>query len=188
MLVGLSPSYFFKDGRFTRLGVIIMPLLTRSYMSYCHVASGADPGFLKGGGVHLRRGYRIFPEGGWRHSQAPPSAPWTLSVWRHPPSEKLKNTLTLGHSQAPPPPLDIARVTSPNPHSPLSPPPPLDPPLHLRSTSNKRGGSNFGPNVKKPTSWPKGGGVRTPWTPPPGSATEPTRTCALLLTFHLFRW
>ena len=30
----------------------------------------------------------------------------------------------------------------------------------------KRGGSNFEPNVKKPTSWPKRGG-RTPWTPPP---------------------
>ena len=37
--------------------------------------------------------------------------------------------------------------------------------VHLRST-NKRGGSNFGPNVKKPTSWPKRG-ARTPWTPPP---------------------
>ena len=45
--------------------------------------------------------------------------------------------------------------------------------VHLRSTSKKRGGgskrgSNFGPNVKKPTSWPKGGG---PDPPPPGSAT-----------------
>ena len=33
--------------------------------------------------------------------------PWTLSAWRHPPSEKLKNTPTLGHSQAPPPPWTL---------------------------------------------------------------------------------
>ena len=47
-----------------------------------------------------------FPEGGVKHP------PWTLSAWRHPPSTKLKNTPTLGHSQAPPPtPLDIAHVT-----------------------------------------------------------------------------
>ena len=35
--------------------------------------------------------------------------------------------------------------------------------IHLRSTTKKEGGgsrSNFGPYVKKPTSWPKGGGVR----------------------------
>ena len=29
-----------------------------------------------------------------------------------------------------------------------------------------RRGSNFGPNVKKPTSWHKRGWVLTPWTPP----------------------
>ena len=46
-----------------------------------------------------------------------------------------------------------------------------------RSTSKKRGGgrrgSNFGPNVKKPTSWHKrGGGGPDPLDPPPsGSAT-----------------
>ena len=42
--------------------------------------------------------------------------------------------------------------------------------VQSRSTSKKGGGarrgSNFGTNVKKPTSWQKGG-VRTPWTPPP---------------------
>ena len=41
--------------------------------------------------------------------------------------------------------------------------------VQIRSTSKKRGGrrgSDFGPNVKKPTSWHKRG-VRTPWTPPP---------------------
>ena len=40
---------------------------------------------------------------------APPPPPWTLS-----PRDviNLKNAPTLGHSQAPPPPLDIARVTS----------------------------------------------------------------------------
>ena len=45
--------------------------------------------------------------------------------------------------------------------------------VHLRSTSKKRGGgggakrgSNFGPNVKNPTSWPKGGGGSGPPGPP----------------------
>ena len=41
--------------------------------------------------------------------------------------------------------------------------------VQIRSTSKKGGarrGSNFGPNVKKPTSWHKRG-VQTPWTPPP---------------------
>ena len=46
--------------------------------------------FLKGGG----RGEDI-------HKHPPP--PWTLSAWRHPPSGTLKNTPTLGHSQAPAP-------------------------------------------------------------------------------------
>ena len=32
------------------------------------------------------------------HKHPPP--PWTLSAWRHPPSKNLKNTPTLGHSQA----------------------------------------------------------------------------------------
>ena len=38
--------------------------------------------------------------------------------------------------------------------------------VYLRSTSKKRGGSrrgsNFGPNVKKPTSWAKKGGLDLP--------------------------
>ena len=41
--------------------------------------------------------------------------------------------------------------------------------VQIRSTSKKggqTGGANFGPNVKKPTSWHKRGG-QTPWTPPP---------------------
>ena len=62
--------------------------------------TGADTGFPEGGG------------GAWRRSQAHTHTPWTLSAWRHPPSRKLKNTPTLGHSQAPAPPLDIARMTS----------------------------------------------------------------------------
>ena len=53
--------------------------------------------------VCCRRGYRISWRGGGEDIQKPP--PWTLSAWRHPPSEKLKNTPTLGHSQAHPPPL-----------------------------------------------------------------------------------
>ena len=57
-------------------------------------------------------------------------------------------------TSTPPPPLDIARVIY---------------------TSKKRGGGNFGPNVKKPTSWPKRGGP-DPLDPPPplGSATGST--------------
>ena len=47
--------------------------------------------------------------------------------------------------------------------------------IHPRSTSKKGGGSkrgsNFGPNVKKPTSWPKRGGPDPLDPPPPGSAT-----------------
>ena len=67
----------------------------------------------------------------WTFTSAPPPplGHCPRDVIIRSPSEKLKSTPTLGHSQ--------------------------------------RGGSNFGPNVKKPTSWPKRGGVRTPWTPPP---------------------
>ena len=61
----------------------------------------------------------------------------------------------------------------------VPPPPGSATGVHLRSTS-KKGGSNFGPNVKKPTSWPKGGGVRTPWTPPPGPATVGVCVCVRL--------
>ena len=46
-----------------------------------------------------------FPEGGDFTSTPPP---WTLSVWRHSPSGKLKNTPPLGHSQAPPPPWTLS--------------------------------------------------------------------------------
>ena len=95
--------------------------------------------FLKGGG-------------GWKHSQAPPPPPWTLSAWRHPPYEKLKNTPTLGHSQAPPP-LDSARVTS----------------------STFQGGGGGGDRSRSRTLCIgvqyrdkfKGGGVIIPVTPPP---------------------
>ena len=41
--------------------------------------------------------------------------------------------------------------------------------LQAKRGGSKRG-SNFGPNVKKPTSWPKRGGP-DPLDPPPGSAT-----------------
>ena len=106
--------------------------------------SGADTGFPEGGG-----GEDI-------HKHPPP---WTLSAWHHPPSEKLKNTPTLGHSQAPPP-LHIARVTSPT-FTPVTPPPPWIRRCIL-GLQAKKGGSNFGPNVKKPTSWPKRGGGPDP--------------------------
>ena len=121
-------------------------LISIIFSLYTH-GPGADPGFLKGGGVQAR--IQDF-------SQAP--SPWTLSAWRHPTSENLKNTPTLGHSQAPPP-MDIVRVTS----SALRK---IEKTSPLLLDIHKRGGSNFGPNVKKPTSWPKRGGP-DPLDPPP---------------------
>ena len=115
--------------------------------------------FWKGGGVQAQ--IQDF-------SQAPPP-PWTLSAWRHPPSEKLKTTPTLGHSQAPP--LDIARVTSstfqgggrvitPVTHT-------LDPPLgSILGLQAKKGGPTLGPMLKSLHRGPKGGGpdpLPPPW-------------------------
>ena len=120
--------------------------------------TGADPGFLKGGGGP--GGYRIFHKHppldivrvtssalrkiekhphSWTFTNTPPP-PWTLPVWRHP------------HIQGG---GVITPVTHTHPGSATG--------VHLRSTSKKGGGgskrgSNFGPNVKKPTSWPKRGG------------------------------
>ena len=82
-------------------------------------------------------------------------------------------------SQAPPPPLlDIVRVTSSalrklkDPRSWTFTSTPLGhcprDVIHrirhciLGLQAKKGGGSNFGPNVKKPTSWPKGGGGSFP--------------------------
>ena len=59
--------------------------------SWWHITGADRPtGFPEGGG-----GVKTFTS---THT------PWTLSAWRRPPSRKLKNTPTLGHSQAPPPP------------------------------------------------------------------------------------
>ena len=134
---------------------------------------------------HARGGSRIFERGGGGvqaqiqdFSQAPP--PWTLSAWRHPPFRKIEKHPHSWTSQAPPPwalPMwrhphykgveVITPVTHTHPGSATG--------VHLRSTNKRGGGSNFGPNVKKPTSWPKGGGGGPdPWTPPPGSATACT--------------
>ena len=135
---------------------------------------------------YFRRGSRIFERGGSRRGyrifhKHPPPPSWALSAWwRHPPSEKLKNTPTLGHSQTPPPPPWTLPVWR-HPHSkggrgnhPCHTHT-LDPPLGsiLGLQAKKGGGSNFGPNVKKPTSWPKRGGPDPldPPPPPPGSAT-----------------
>ena len=49
--------------------------------------------------------------------------------------------------------------------------------LFLGIQATKRGGSNFGPNVKKPKSWPQRGGPDPP--PPPGSAT------GILISFNV---
>ena len=66
---------------------------------------------------------------------------------------------------------------------------PQDPPLHLRSTSKKGGGSNFGPNVKKPTSWPKrGGGGPDPLDPPPPRIRHWTRSPSAYLHNRAGRW
>ena len=148
---------------------------------------GADPGFLKGGGgCHSEAGVS-----GADKDLLKGAFPWTLSAWRHPPSKKLKNTPTLGHSQAPPPPFghcpwDVIHIPRGGDRSrsrtlcigfqyrdkfkgggvitPVAPPPWI---RHcILGLQTKMGGSNFGPNVKKPTSWPKRGGL-TPWTPPP---------------------
>ena len=126
--------------------------------------------------IVFRGGSRIFERGGGPGADTgffTSTPPWRLSAWRHPPSENLKNTPTFGHSQAPPPPLghcprDVIHIPRGAGLSPLSHTHPGSATgVHLRSTSKKRGGSNFGSNVKKPTSWPKGGGGPDPLPPPP---------------------
>ena len=56
--------------------------------------------------------------------------------------------------------------------------------VQIRSTSKKGGGrrgSNFGPNVKKPTSWHKRGGGADPLDPPPlGPPLIPPVYCTLI--------
>ena len=52
-----------------------------------------------------------FPEGGGISQAPPPLGHCLRDVIRPPENGKLRNTPTLGHSQAPPP-LDIVRVTS----------------------------------------------------------------------------
>ena len=91
--------------------------------------SGADTGFPEGGGwrhsqappplgpppqqidmyiMYIRIVYPKLAEAAGNTRGVPNAPPpWTLSAWRHPPSEKLKNTPTLGHSQAPPPPWTL---------------------------------------------------------------------------------
>ena len=49
----------------------------------------------------------------------------------------------------------------------------------IRST-RKRRGSGFGPNVKKPTSWAKGGRVQTPGPGPGPGPLDPLLTCVWL--------
>ena len=99
-------------------------------------------------------------------SQAPPP----LDIVRVTSSDlrKFEKHPTLGHSQAPPPSLlDIHKHPPPLGHCPrdvIRPqkiwktPPLLD--IH------KRGGPTLGPMLKSLHRGPKGGGVRTPWTPP----------------------
>ena len=136
--------------------------------------SGADPGFLKGGGgpgADTRFFTTTTPLGhcprdvirpqkiekdprSWTFTSTPP---WTLSAWRHPPSENWKG----------PPLLDIHKHT-PLGHCPCDV-------IHrirhciLGLQAKKGGGPTLGPMLKSLHRGPKGG-VRTP-PPPPGSAT-----------------
>ena len=65
------------------------------------------------GGTLYRRGYRIsWRRGGGEDIPKHHHPPWTLSAWRHPPSEKLKNTPHSWTFKSTPTPLDIVRVTS----------------------------------------------------------------------------
>ena len=129
-----------------------------------HPKQGRIQDFWKGGGGGSISGADTgFPEGGWRHSQAPPLGHCPRDVIRPPKNWKTPPLLDI-HKH---PPLDIARVTSstfqggggwsvPVTHTlhrfsvsgqvqgggvitPVTLPPPPDPPLHLRSTSKKGG-------------------------------------------------
>ena len=150
------------------------------HMSQLH-PSGADPGFLKGGGS-ISGADTGFPEGGGETFTSTPP-PWTLSAWRHPPSEKLKTPPLLDIHKHPS--LDIVRVTSStlrkikkHPHSwtfTSTPPPPLD--IARVTSSTFQGGDRsrsrtlcIGFQYRDKF---KGGGVITPVThpPTPGSAT-----------------
>ena len=108
-------------------------------------------------------------------------------MWRHPTSENLKNTPTLGHSQAHPP-LDIVRVTSfalrkieKHPHS---------------WTFTKGGGPTLGPMLKSLHRGPKGGGGPDPLDPPPldPPLIRPTYMhvcmllCMLYIGLHTYVW
>ena len=126
----------------------------------------------------VRRGSRIFERGGVQARlqdflQAPPpldivrvtsSALRKQKIWKTPPLLDIhKHPPSLGHCLH-----DVIRPqknwkTPPHTH------PGSATGVHLRSTSKKGGGVQLW--AQWPTSWPKRGGVRTPWTPPPGSAT-----------------
>ena len=144
---------------------------------------------------YYRRGSRIFERGGVQariqdFSQAPPP----LDIVRVTSSdlrkfEKHPHSWTFTST----PPLDIVYVTSSairkiekHPYSwtfTSTPPPFLDIVCVTSSairkiekhphswTFTKGGGPTLGPNVKKPTLWPKRGGSGPPGPPPPGSAT-----------------
>ena len=103
---------FFDESEnwFPMRSALIVKLLLIQYI-YIYTCTCSGRNRVKLLGVSLsKRGYRISWRGGGvkAFTSTPPLGHCPR---RHPPSKKLKNTPTLGHSQAHPP-LDIARVTS----------------------------------------------------------------------------
>ena len=76
---------------------------THSHSLPGYYSTGADTGFPDWGGGGGVKTFTSTPPPlekhphSWTFTSTPP---WTLSAWRHPPSVKLKNTPTLGPSQA----------------------------------------------------------------------------------------
>ena len=83
------------------------------YLEIVMLQARSQPSRCGGGGLNLdgwntiqARVQDFLKGGGGEDIHKHP--PWTLSAWHHPPSKKLKNTPTLGHSQAPPPPWTLS--------------------------------------------------------------------------------
>ena len=165
------------------LGRVIMMSnpVTGNNISQCVVSVNATAKL-----VGSRGGSRIFERGGpgaetgFFTSTPPPLGHCPRDIIR--PQKNWKTPPLLDSHKHTHTPLDIARVTSSTFQggagwSPLSHTHPGSATgVHLRSTSKKggggpRGGPTLGPMLKSLHRGPKGGGVRTPWTPPPGSAT-----------------
>ena len=111
-----------------------------------------------------------FSEGGWRHADNVQGG-WGACECLHPPLQEILYP-RLDLDRDPPPQKKKLYPISPTggDHPCHPPPPPLDPPLHLRSTSKKGGCPTLGPMLKCLHRGPKGGGGPDPLDPP-GSAS-----------------